>query len=203
LAAVRAYEIDNLCIEISAGEPPAGNGSSDVFVEMIEQAGVVEQDAHVSIRKITQPLFLTEGDIHIVGLPSDEYRISCTLHYPQARMVGSQYYSTVLTSENFKRELAPCRTFSLYEEVSHLIDRGLIKGASLENGVVVMDDAIVSKGGLYFPNEMVRHKMLDLIGDLSLIGINFTGHIIAIKPGHSTNFRFAQKLYHHLSLENT
>lgn len=203
LAAVRANEIDNLCIEISGCEPPAGNGSSDVFVEMIERAGIVEQDAMKAILKLKTPLYLSEGDIHIVGLPSDEYRVSYTLHYPQARMLGSQYYSTVVTSENFKQELAPCRTFALYEEVSILIDRGLIKGASLENAVVVKDDAIVSKGGLYFPDEMVRHKVLDLIGDLSLIGIHFTGHIIAVRSGHSTNFRFAQKLYHQLSLENT
>lgn len=203
LAAVKAFEIDNLCIEISGGEPPAGNGSSDVFVEMIERAGTIEQEAFVSVVKLTSPIYLSEGNIQIIGLPSDEYRISYTLHYPNERMLGSQFYSTVVTTESFKQEIAPCRTFALYKEVSYLIDRGLIKGASLENAVVIKDDAILSKGGLYFSDEMARHKVLDLIGDLSLIGIHFTGHIIAICSGHSTNFRFAQKLYHQLSLENT
>jgi UDP-3-O-[3-hydroxymyristoyl] N-acetylglucosamine deacetylase len=203
LAAVRAFEIDNLCIEISGGEPPAGNGSSDVFVEMIERAGVIEQDAFIPTVKLKTPIYLSEGNIQIVGLPSDEYRISYTLHYPQEKMLGSQFYSVAVTTQNFKRELAPCRTFALYKEVSFLIDRGLIKGASLENAVVIKDDAILSKGGLYFPDEMARHKVLDLVGDLSLIGMPFTAHIIAIASGHSTNVRFAQKLYHQLSLENT
>ena len=202
LAALRAYEIDNVCIELNGIEPPAGNGSSDVFVEMIEQAGVVEQDAVLAVRKIHTAVSLSDGDIHLVCLPADEYRISYTLHYPNSKALGTQYHSLVLTKDSFVQELAPCRTFALYEEISYLIDCGLIKGGSLDNAVVAKGDAVISKGGLFFPNEMVRHKILDLIGDLSLIGIPFTGHIIAIRSGHTTNFHFAKKLFHQLSLES-
>lgn len=202
LAAIRAYEIDNLCIELSALEPPAGNGSSDVFVELILQAGIVEQAATTPIVTLKNPVYYSEGDIHLVAIPADEYRLSYTLHYPQSKALGSQFHSLVLTAENFTNELAPCRTFALYEEISFLMDKGLIKGGSLDNAVVIKDEAIISKNGLFFPNEMVRHKILDMVGDFALIGIQFRAHIIAIRSGHPTNFRFAQKLYHQLSLEN-
>ncbi len=202
LAALRAYEIDNLCIELSALEPPAGNGSSDVFVDMIKQAGIKDLKAKKRVVSLQTPVYHSEGEVHLVAIPSDEYRLSYTLHYPQSKALGSQYFSIALTPESFTKELAPCRTFALYEEISALMDRGLIKGGSLDNAVVVKDEAVISKNGLFFPDEMVRHKVLDMIGDLSLIGITCRAHIIAIRSGHPANFRFAQKLYHQLSLEN-
>jgi UDP-3-O-[3-hydroxymyristoyl] N-acetylglucosamine deacetylase len=202
LAALRAYEIDNLCIELSALEPPAGNGSSDVFVNMLHEAGIVEQSAFVPIMDLKNPVYHSEGDVHLVALPAEEYRLSYTLHYPQSKALGSQFFSLALTAESFTKELAPCRTFALYEEISYLMDRGLIKGGSLDNAVVIKDGATISKNGLFFPDEMVRHKVLDMIGDLSLIGMQCRAHIIAIRSGHPANFRFAQKLYNQLSLEN-
>lgn len=203
LSAVKAYQIDNLCIEISNIEPPVGNGSSDVFVEMIEQAGVVEQNELMPIIKLSEPLYFSEGEIHLVALPSDDYRISYTLSYPQNPFLRGQFFSLFLNPENFKKEIAPCRTFSLYEELSVLIDRGLIKGGSLDNAVVIKNDAILSKGGLFFPDEMARHKILDLIGDLSLIGFDLRAHIIAIRSGHPTNFAFAKILYNHFKREKS
>lgn len=202
LAALRAYEIDNLCIELSALEPPAGNGSSDVFVRMLHEAGVVEQSATVPIFALKNPVYYSDGDVHLVAIPSDVYRLSYTLHYPQSKALGSQYFSMVLSAENFTKELSCCRTFALYEEISYLMDRGLIKGGSLDNAVVVKGEATISKNGLFFPDEMVRHKVLDMIGDLSLIGIQYKAHIIAIRSGHPANFCFAKKLYQQLSLEN-
>ena len=202
LAATRAFNIDNLMIEINGVEPPVGNGSSDIFVGMIEESGIVEQEAVVSIVKLSQPVYWSEGEIHLVAIPSDCYRISYTLNYPDTRLLKSQYYSFALTSESFKQEIAPCRTFSLYEEVSTLMDRGLIKGASLDNAVVIKDDTILSKGGLYFPDEMVRHKILDVIGDLSLIGFDIHAHIIAIRSGHASNIAFARKLFNSITMEN-
>lgn len=202
LAAVKAYEIDNLCIEISNIEPPVGNGSSDVFVEMIEKVGIQEQEASVPIVKIQQPVYWSEKGIHLVALPYEGYRISYTLSYPDSPFLSGQYHSEVVTSENFKTNIAPCRTFSLYKEVSLLMDRGLIKGGSLDNAVIIKEDAVISKGGLFFPNEMARHKLLDLIGDLSLIGFNFYAHIIAICSGHASNFAFAKKLLNHITMES-
>lgn len=202
LAALRAYEIDNICIELDGIEPPVGNGSADVFIDMIEKAGILEQEATVPIVQLRRPVYWSEGDIHIVALPSDDYRISYTLNYPDTRLIKSQYFSTLIDSETFKREIGSCRTFSLYEEVSTLIDRGLIKGASLDNAVVIKDDTILSKGGLYFPDEMVRHKILDVVGDLSLVGFYFNAHIISIRSGHASNVAFARKLYNYITTEN-
>lgn len=202
LAAVAAYQIDNLIIEVSSIEPPVGNGSSDVFVKMIENAGILQQEADKSIIHIQQPLYWSEGDIHLISLPCDDYRISYTLNYPETKALRAQFHSLVLTPEGFKHEIAPCRTFSLYEEVSMLMDHGLIKGGSLDNAVVIKDDAVFSKNGLFFPDEMCRHKILDLIGDLSLVGFDFRAHLIAIRSGHPSNNAFAKKLYNHITMEN-
>jgi len=203
LAALRAYHIDNLCIEIDNIEPPVGNGSSDVFVSMIEKAEIVEQEGYVPIVKLRNPVYWSEGEIHMVAIPCDSYRISYTLNYPNTRLLKSQYFSIDITSDSFKKEISQCRTFSLYEEVSILMDRGLIKGASLENAVVIKDDTILSKGGLFFPDEMVRHKILDVIGDLFLVGYDFQAHIIAIRSGHASNVAFARKLFNYITTENT
>lgn len=203
LAPLRAYEIDNVCIELSGIEPPAGNGSADVFVEMIERVGIVEQAAKIPVASVKTPVWLDQGEVNIVALPSETYKLTYVLHYPANKALGSQHFTLELTQESFREELAACRTFSLYEELSMLMDRGLIRGGSLENAVIVCKDAIISKGGLYFADEAVRHKMLDLIGDLSLVGIPFTAHVIALRSGHASNFAFAKRLYDHLLLENT
>lgn len=202
LSAIKAYSIDNLLIEITNIEPPVGNGSADVFVEMIEKVGVVEQELSVPIIKIQQPVYYSEGDIHLIALPYDGYKVTYTLSYPRPHFLHAQFHSVVVTEENFKKEIAPCRTFSLYEEISTLIDRGLIRGGSLDNAVVIKEDLILSKGGLFFPNEMARHKILDLIGDLSLIGMDISAHIIAVKSGHPSNFAFAKKLLNHITVES-
>lgn len=202
LAAIRAYHINNLSIEISGIEPPVGNGSSDVFVEMIERVGIQEQESTVSVVKIQQPVYWSEGDIHLVALPYDGYRISYTLSYPGSTFLRAQFHSLLLTTESFKEDIAPCRTFSLYKEITDLMDQGLIKGGSLSNAVVIKEDVILSKGGLFFPDEMARHKILDLIGDLSLIGFDFHAHIMAIRSGHASNFAFAKKMLTHITMEN-
>lgn len=202
LAAIKAFNIDNLVIELNGIEPPVGNGSSDIFVEMIEETGILEQNGSLPILKLNAPVYWSEGEIHLIALPSDKYRISYTLNYPDTRLLKTQYYSVQVSSENFKKEIAPCRTFSLYEEVSILMDRGLIKGASLDNAVVIKDDTILSKGGLFFPDEMVRHKILDVIGDLSLVGFDFLAHIIAIRSGHASNVALARKIYNSITTEN-
>lgn len=201
LAAVKAFNIDNLTIEIHGIEPPVGNGSSDVFVSMIEDAGIIDQKGIVPIVKLEKPIYWTEGEIHLVALPYNGYRISYTLNYPDT-ILKSQYFSIDLNAESFKREISPCRTFSLYKEVSALMDRGLIKGASLDNAVVIKDDCILSKGGLFFPDEMVRHKILDMIGDLSLVGFDFHAHIIAIRAGHASNTALAKQIFNYITADH-
>jgi UDP-3-O-[3-hydroxymyristoyl] N-acetylglucosamine deacetylase len=203
LAALKAYKVDNLIIDISGIEVPIANGSSDVFVKLIEQAGIKEQSETKPIITLTHPLYWTSQDIHLIALPSDSYRVSYTLHYPTNKALGCQYFSFVVTAENFKQQVASCRTFSLYEEISVLLEKGLIKGGSLDNAVVIKDGAFLSKEGLKFPDEAARHKALDLIGDLSLIGFDFFAHIVAIKSGHPSNFQLAKTIFNYIAtMEN-
>lgn len=201
LAALKAYSIDNLIIELDNIEPPVANGSSDVFVEMIEESGIESQDHSTPIIQLQRPIYWSDKDIHIVALPHTGYKISYTLDYPNTKALRSQYHSVEITPSNFKNEIAPCRTFSLYQEISFLMEKGLIRGGSLDNAVVIKDDAIFSKNGLFFPNEMARHKLLDMIGDLSLIGYDFHAHIISIKSGHPSNFAFSKQFLNYIHME--
>ena len=201
LAAIAGLGIDNLTIEIDGVEPPVGDGSSSVFVDLIEQAGTCEQEASMAIQTLSHPLYWSEGDIHIVALPQDRLRISYTLNYPETYALRSQYVSLYVTPDSFKRELSTCRSFGLYSEIEPLIDRGLIKGSSLANSVVVKDEVVFSKDGLRFPDEMARHKILDLIGDFSLIGVPFHAHIIAIRSGHASHKAFSFILRDHFQKE--
>jgi UDP-3-O-[3-hydroxymyristoyl] N-acetylglucosamine deacetylase len=194
LAAVSAYQIDNLCIQVTEGEPPIGDGSSHTFVELIEEAGIEEQEANKNIVSLKHPVHFSAGQTHLVALPSHEFRISYTLHYPNTPVIRCQYLSLAITPQVFKEQIARCRTFALYEEITLLMERGLIRGGSLENAVVIKDDVVFSKEGLRYPDEMVRHKILDLIGDLSLVGFPFLAHIIAIRAGHAANVEFGKEL---------
>lgn len=194
LAALRAYNIDNVEIFCSQEEVLIGDGSARVFVDLIEQAGICEQEEDAIIYKLSQPVHYQKKDTVLVALPSDEFKISYTLHYPHSSTIGTQYYSCVLTQELFKTEIAPCRTFALYSELSYLMSHGLIGGGCLENAVVFKDDGIISRSPLRFANEPVRHKVLDLIGDLSLVGLPFTAHIIAIGSGHASNVALGKKI---------
>ncbi len=203
LAAVRAFNIDNLCIEISSIEPPVGNGSSDVFIKMLESVGIEEQSTTTPIFKLTHPIYWAEDDIQLIAIPHDTYRISYTLSYPESQILKAQFHSIEVNKENFINEIAPCRTFSRYEEITYLMDRGLIKGGSLDNAVIIKDNVVFSKEGLFFPNEMVRHKILDLIGDLSLVGFDFLAHIISIRSGHRSNVLFAEKILNAITMEKS
>ncbi len=202
LAALKAYQVDNLVIELDNMEPPIGHGSSDVFIEMIENAGLLPQAAQKEIHFLKNPVYFSDNDIHLVAIPCSDQAYSYTVNYPDVPAIRAQYFSFVLTPESFKNEVGSCRTFCLYREVEHLMEKGLIKGASLDNAVVVKDEVVFSKNGLFFQDEMARHKTLDLIGDLSLIGeVEVIAHFISIKSGHASNCTFAKKLLNQLNLE--
>jgi UDP-3-O-[3-hydroxymyristoyl] N-acetylglucosamine deacetylase len=194
LAALNAYQIDNLCVQVSEGEPPIGDGSSQTFVDLIEEAGIEELNAFKNIVTLKHPVYFSHGQTHLVALPSNEFRISYTLHYPNTPVIRCQYLSLEITPETFKEQIARCRTFALYEEITLLMELGLIRGGSLENAVVIKDDVVFSKEGLRYPDEMVRHKILDLVGDLSLVGFSFLAHVIAIRSGHAANIAFGKEL---------
>lgn len=191
LAALYAAQIDNVCIEVSNVEPPIGDGSSAIFSRMIQEVGIQEQKATVEIKKLKTPVYWSDKHIHMVALPHDGYKVSYTLNYPNSKILQAQYCSLAIDNETFIKEIAPCRTFSLYEEVAFLMDRGLIKGGSLDNAVVIKGDVVLSKEGLRYQDEMVRHKVLDVIGDFSLIGMPFHAHIIALRGGHASNNQLA------------
>lgn len=202
LAALRAYDIDNVLIEISSSEVPIFDGSSIHFVRMIEEAGICELESEKELISIKTPIFWSQGDIHLIALPSDEYRISYTLHYPHSKTIGTQFYTFSLDPERFKNEIASSRTFSIYEEIAPMIKKGLVKGGSLDNAIIIKDDAVVNPDGLRFPEEMARHKVLDLIGDLALVP-PFLAHVIAVRSGHASNNAFAKQLLNHIKVENS
>lgn len=203
LAAIKAFDIDNLLIEINGPEVPIGDGSGMPFIELIEEAGINYQKASKKFYHLTAPIFWSQGDVHLVALPSDDFRISYTLNYPTSDILRSQFHTVLVTEENIKDQIAPCRTFSLYEETVTLIEQGLIKGGSLENAVIIKGEAILNPEGLRFPDEMARHKILDLLGDLSLVGFSFFAHIMAIRSGHFSNTSFAKELRNHILMENS
>jgi UDP-3-O-[3-hydroxymyristoyl] N-acetylglucosamine deacetylase len=194
LAAIKSFNVDNLKIEISGPEVPIFDGSSLPFVRFIQEAGVASQEGKKSCYSLKKPLYWSKGETHLVALPSNEFRISCTIHFPHSPYLRSQYYSTVIGKEVFEKEIAPCRTFSLYEEVAPLIEKGILKGGGLENGVVIQGDRVLNPEGVRFADEMVRHKILDIIGDLALVGLPFLAHIIAIRSGHAAHHAFAKEL---------
>jgi UDP-3-O-[3-hydroxymyristoyl] N-acetylglucosamine deacetylase/3-hydroxyacyl-[acyl-carrier-protein] dehydratase len=194
LAAVRGLGLDNIRIEIDSPEPPEPDGSSAPFVEVLKGAGRVKQDAPRRYVKIEKPVTISEGGVDLVALPHDGLRITYTLDYDHP-VIGTQHASFDLAGEGvFAKEIAPARTFSLLREVEILRKRGLIKGGSLENSVVVGDDGPVNEEPLRFPDEFVRHKILDLMGDLSLLGQPVKGHIISVKSGHATNIRMVKMI---------
>lgn len=194
LSALKAFEIDNLLIELSGPEVPVGDGSAIAFVELLRTVEKLKQKGFVEPYAITDPIYWSGNGVYLVALPSKEFRISYTLSYPNHPLINSQFYSYVFDSETYAEEIAPSRTFSLYEEILPLLENGVIKGGSLENGVVIRGKEVLNPGGLRFPDEMVRHKILDLIGDFSLIGTPIFAHIVAIRSGHYSNTCLAKEI---------
>ena len=201
LSALFAYGITNARIEVNGPEIPIGDGSAKIFVDLIEKAELQVQEAPCDDLRISEPIYWSEGDVHLVALPSSEFRLSYTLHYPASSLLRSQYYSFPLQLVPYKTEIAPCRTFSLYEEIFPLIEKGIIKGGGLDNALVIQGDKFLNPEGARFEDEMVRHKILDLIGDLALIGKRLFAHVIAVRSGHASNIAFAKTLLKTLRLE--
>ena len=198
LAAIRGAEIDNLRIEISGPEIPIFDGSALYFSQLIRETGILNQKSQKTIGTLSQPVSWSKGDIVLVALPSDEFRVSYTLHYPHSPYLRSQYFSIALTYEGFEQEIAPCRTFTLYEDIAPLLEKGFLKGSGLDNGVVIKGSEVVNPEGVRFPDEMVRHKILDVIGDLALLGFPFKAHITAIRSGHAAHHAFGRELVNHI-----
>lgn len=194
LSALSAFGVDNLLIEISGPEIPIDDGSAIAFIKMIEEGKVKQLDKRKKCYRLTSTVFLDEKNVQIIGLPSEEYQISYTLHYPHSKFLGSQFYSFSLDPMGYKENIAQARTFSLYEDIYPMLKKDIIKGGGLHNALIIKDDQVLNPEGMRYSNEPVRHKILDLIGDLSLVGVDFKAHIIAICSGHMTNVAFAKTL---------
>ncbi|MGI8956801.1 MAG: bifunctional UDP-3-O-[3-hydroxymyristoyl] N-acetylglucosamine deacetylase/3-hydroxyacyl-ACP dehydratase [Chthoniobacterales bacterium] len=191
LAALSALGVDNAVIEMDANEPPIGDGSATLYVEAIRKAGIVPLEAPRLFFDVREPISIeTKSGSLLVLLPDDEFRISCTQAGPEGRF--TQFMSTTIVPAIFEKEIAPARTFVYYEDVQALMEKNLIKGGSLENAIVVRGESVLSKEPLRFPDEFVRHKILDIIGDLALVGRAIRGHVVAVRPGHGANTELAR-----------
>ncbi|HUJ09117.1 MAG TPA: bifunctional UDP-3-O-[3-hydroxymyristoyl] N-acetylglucosamine deacetylase/3-hydroxyacyl-ACP dehydratase [Verrucomicrobiae bacterium] len=193
LATLNGYGIDNLIIELDANEPPVGDGSSLPFVQMVKQAGIQPQEGKREIFCPQETVHIEVGESLAVVVPSDELRISCTIHYGKPGL-DAQFLSLAIEPETFETQISPARTFAFYEDLQHLIDHGLIKGGSLENAVLIRNESFLSTEPLRFRDEFVRHKILDVLGDIVLLGRPLAAHIITIRPGHTCNAELTKAL---------
>ncbi len=226
LAALVGMEVDNCMIELNASEPPIMDGSSKFFVEAIEKAGIVEQEAAREEYIIKEVISYTdeESGSEITIIPSEEYQVTTMVDFG-TKVLGTQNASLKRLSD-FKNEISDARTFSFLHEIEMLLEHGLIKGGDLNNAIVYVDkelspstmeklreafkkdkisvkpNGILDNLTLHYPNEAARHKLLDVIGDLALIGTRVRGKVIANKPGHHINTQFAKKLSKMIKLEN-
>ena len=192
MAALSGAGIDNLCVEIDNNEVPGLDGSSLNFIEALQQAGIKEQEAERRYFCVKEPIIVEEDGSSIVVMPSKELVISYTLDYNHV-MLQTEFLELNMTPESFKKELASARTFCLEEEANLLQNSGLGQGANYDNTLVVGKGGVI-KNKLRFPDEFVRHKMLDLLGDLYLVGCPLKARIIALKSGHSLNLKLAHKI---------
>jgi UDP-3-O-[3-hydroxymyristoyl] N-acetylglucosamine deacetylase len=201
LATLKAFKIDNLLIQVSNAEIPILDGSALEFIKPILEAGIEIQDATRPCFEIKEPLYVSEGNCHIIALPAEDFKISYTLHHPKAQQLLTQYGSLSITKDSFIQELAGARTFAFEEDVKALVDMGLIKGGSLDNAIVIGEEEIYCKGGLRYKDEMLRHKILDIVGDISLTSVDLHAHIIAVGTGHRQNCQLAKQILNLLVTE--
>ena len=193
LAALAGLHVDNVYVEIDGPEVPIMDGSASYFVARIMETGVVQQSQAVSYLKIIAPVVVMDGHSQIAVTPYDGTRITYRLFYTHPAF-GEQKMGLDVTTSSFIHELAPARTFGFLRDVEMLKSRGLAQGGSLDNAIVLGDTDVINSNKLKFKDEFVRHKILDAIGDLSLIGLPIHGHIIANKSGHTSHIKLLKKI---------
>ena len=192
LATFAGYGIDNAIVELDANEPPIADGSAREYCRLIQAAGLVPQVERRETYAVTAPIELEMGETVMTLFPNDAFKLSCTSLDRQGRF--TQFQSFELTPKTWEKELAHARTFCFFEEIEFLIKNGLIKGGGLENAVVIRDDAVLTTEPLRYVDEFVRHKMLDIVGDFSLLGRPICGHLVAIKPSHAANCEMVRRI---------
>ena len=190
MSAFAALKIDNCIVEMSSPEPPVADGSSKVFADLILEAGRKEQKIARKVYEVDRTFTVYDGDKYLVILPYDGYRVSFT-SINSHPLLGTQYLNFEVTEDEYLKEISPARTVAFTKELEMLEKLGLGRGGTLENVVVFNDEKILSVPR--FENELIRHKILDLIGDLYLLG-PIKGHVIAVKTGHAANGDLAKQI---------
>lgn len=193
LSALTGLEIDNLYVDVTANEVPVMDGSAAPFVRLIQSVGVLSQHARQPYLKIMAPIEVSEGTKWVRIEPSSTPQITYTIHYDHPA-IKTQTYHHDCSVTNFSEHIASARTFGFLHEVQALWARGLGQGGTLDNTVVLSETGVVNESGLRFSNEFVRHKILDLIGDFSLLGMPFIGHLSAERSGHALHNRLVKQI---------
>jgi UDP-3-O-[3-hydroxymyristoyl] N-acetylglucosamine deacetylase/3-hydroxyacyl-[acyl-carrier-protein] dehydratase len=196
LSALSGCGIDNVLVEMTASEPPILDGSARPFVNLIIEGEPVEQDKEREYYVLDAPVSVSRGNSSIIAIPHDGLKISCTS--ADDRGIHTQHLSLSIDPETYVSQLAPARTFTIYEDIEELLKLGKIRGGSLDCAVVIKGDKIISKEPLRFKDEFVRHKILDIIGDISLLGMPLKAHIVATRPGHAINAELTKALFERL-----
>ena len=185
LSALNGCGVDNVLIEMDASEPPILDGSAKHFVNLVQEAEPVEQKAERSYFVLEEPISVTRGGSSIIALPYDGFRVTCTS--ADDRGIHTQHLMMDIDPESYVAQIASARTFTIYEDIEELLKLGKIKGGSLDSAIVIKGDKIVSKEPLRFKDEFVRHKILDIVGDIVLAGMPIKAHIVGVRPGHALN----------------
>ena len=193
LSALSGCAIDNILVEIDSAEPPIMDGSAKPFVNLILEGEPVEQDKDREYFVLEEPVSVTRGNSSIIALPCDELKITCTS--TDDRGIHTQHLTLTIDPDVYMTQVAASRTFTVYEDIEELLKLGKIKGGSLDCAIVIKGDKIISKEPLRFKDEFVRHKILDIIGDIVLLGLPLKAHIIATRPGHAINAELTKLLF--------
>ncbi len=193
LSAVYAYGIDNLKVIVDADEIPVMDGSSASFCMLLDEAGIQELDKPKKVMRIIKEVIVQEGEKYVKLSPSSDLKYDFTIKFSHP-VINKQEYVLELTKESYKKEIARARTFGFLHEVQYLRSKGLALGGTLENAIVLDEKKILNPEGLRFPDEFVRHKILDAIGDMSLIGMNFVGNYEAMAGSHDLNHKLTLEL---------
>lgn len=202
MATFAGLSIDNALVELDAYEVPVMDGSAGPFTRMIAEAGIENQKVARHYFVLREPIELKEGDKSVSVHPSDSFRITCSIEFKHP-LIGKQDFSLDITDEGFASEISNARTFGFLQEVEYLKRYGLAQGGSLDNAVVIDKDRIINQDGLRYPDEFVRHKVLDCLGDFSLLGMPILGHLIVSRSGHQFNHAFLEKFFSEKALWET
>ncbi|MCK4618480.1 MAG: UDP-3-O-acyl-N-acetylglucosamine deacetylase [Desulfobacterales bacterium] len=194
MASFAGFSIDNAIVELDAYELPIMDGSAGPFISYIKTAGIEEQPGPRYFFVVKEPIELKEDGKFVAIYPASKFKITCTIYYAHP-LIREQSYSIDVSDQVFEKEICRARTFGFLQEIEYLKKYGFARGGSLDNVIVLDEKDILNKDGLRFPDEFVRHKILDCIGDFSLLGIPILGHVIVNKSGHSFNHAFLKKFF--------